>query len=151
MTVQRILDQKAAVVGHIAPDASIAELIRSHDFSNEGALVVSSDGETVDGVIATHDVVRGLKSLGTAVLSAPVRDLMTAKVLTCTPDDRMVGIMALMMTKNIGHFPVLKAGKLVGLVSVRDLLRLHLQESLANADAMRRYISGDYGGSSSAT
>ena len=63
----------------------------------------------------------------------------------------MVGIMALMMSKNIGHFPGLKAGKLVGMVSVRDLLRLHLQESLANADAMRRYISGDYGGSSSAT
>lgn len=80
--------------------------------------------------------------MGPALLSKPVRDLMTAKVLTCIPTDRVAGIMALMVSRHVRHLPVVADGKLVGMVSVSDLLQLRLAEVLAEADAMQKYIGG---------
>lgn len=68
--------------------------------------------------------------------------LMTARVLTCVPTDRVAGIMALMASRHVRHLPVLADGKLVGMVSVGDLLQLRLEEVLAEADAMQKYIGG---------
>jgi hypothetical protein len=65
---------------------------------------------------------------------------MTAKVLTCVPTDRAAGIMALMVSRHVQQLPVVTDGKLVGMVSVRDLLQLRLEEVLAEADAMQKYI-----------
>ena len=114
----------------------------SHEFEDEGALIVSSDGNTVEGIISQRDIVRGLKRLGSTLLSKSVRELMATELLTCTPDNRAAGIMALMISKHMMHLPVVSDGKLVGMVSVPDLLRLHLEETLSEAEAMRSYITG---------
>jgi CBS domain-containing protein len=103
---------------------------------------VSSDGRTIEGIVSERDIVIGLGRMGSAVLSKPVRDLMTTKVLTCGPTDRVAGIMALMITRHVQHLPVVTDGKLVGMVSGRDLLQLRLEEVLAEADAMQKYIVG---------
>jgi CBS domain-containing protein len=68
---------------------------------------------------------------------------MTAKVLTCVPTDRVTGIMALMISRQVRHLPVVSDGKLVGMVSVGDLLQLRLEEVLAEAEAMQKYIGGN--------
>ena len=115
---------------------------RSPRFEATGALVVSSDGRTIEGIVSERDIVRGLARMGPALLSKPVRELMTAKVLTCVPTDRVAGIMALMVSRHVQHLPVVMDGKLAGMVSVRDLLQLRLEEVLAEADAMQKYIGG---------
>jgi len=140
MTVQRILDAKGKGAAHIAPDATIADLLQSLELQNADALVVSNNGSTVDGIISEHDVVRGIKEFGSDLLSKPVRDLMTAKVITCTPSDRVESIVAVMVSRHVRHLPVVTGNKLVGIVSIRDLVRLHLEAVKSEADAMRGYI-----------
>lgn len=143
MTVQRVLDrQPKGIASTTAPDTTIAMALQSPGLEDAGALVVSSDGRTIDGIITERDIVRGLKSNGPDLLSKSVRDLMTAKVLTCAPHDRAGDIMALMMSRHVHHVPVLTTGSLVGMVTVRDLLQLHFEEALAEAEAMQKYISG---------
>lgn len=143
MTVQRILNtQGTSSTACVPPDATIAQILQSPGFEATGALVVSSDGRTIEGIVSERDIVRGLATMGPALLSKPVRDLMTAKVLTCVPTDRVAGIMALMVSRHVRHLPVVTDGYLVGMVSVRDLLQLRLEEVLAEADAMQKYIGG---------
>lgn len=143
MTVQRILDKRPACgISYIAPDATIAEILQSPGFDGTGALVVSSGGRTIEGIVSERDIVVGLGRMGPAVLNTAVRNLMAVKVLTCVPTDRVAGIMALMITRHVQHLPVVTNGKLVGMVGVRDLLQLRLEEVLAEADAMEKYIAG---------
>jgi CBS domain-containing protein len=140
MTAQRILNAKGRGAAHIASDATVADFLNSLESQNADALVVSDDGSSVDGIISEHDVVRGLRVFGSEVLRKLVRDLMTAKVITCTPSDRVEAIVAIMVSKHVRHLPVVANNKLVGIVSIRDLLRLHLETVSAEAEAMRGYI-----------
>ena len=143
MTVQSILDlQQESNTSFIAPEATIAEALESSGFGQVGAVVVSTDGLVIQGILSERDIVRGLRSLGTELLSRPVRDLMTVKVLTCEPNDRATSIMALMASRHVRHVPVVLEGKLIGMVSVRDVLQLRLQEVLTEAQAMEQYIGG---------
>ena len=143
MTVQRILNtQPTSSTSCVPPDATIAHILQSPGFEATGALVVSRDGRTIEGIVSERDIVRGLARMGPTLLSKPVRDLMTAKVLTCVPTDRVAGITALMVSRHVQHLPVVMDGKLVGMVSVRDLLQFRLEEVLAEADAMQKYIGG---------
>jgi CBS domain-containing protein len=140
MTVQRILDAKGKGSAHISPDAKIAEFLRSLELQNADALVVSHDGDRVDGIISEHDIIRGLRDFGPELLGRAVRDLMTEKVITCGPGDRLESIAAIMISKHVRHLPVVADGKLIGIVSIRDVLRLHLGAVQSDADAMRGYI-----------
>lgn len=140
MTVQRILDAKGKGAVHIAPDATIAEFIQSLELQNADALVVSKDGSRVDGIISEHDVVRGLREFGSDLLRKAVRELMTARVITCAPGDRLESIAAVMISRHVRHLPVVTNDKLVGVVSIRDVLRLHLGAVESDANAMRSYI-----------
>ena len=143
MTVQRILDTQEGVQrAHIAPDARIRDVLNSLAFSDVGALVVSSDGDKVEGIISERDIVRGLQSAGAELLDKPVREVMTEKVITCVATDRAAGIMAVMVSKHLRHVPVLEDGKFVSMISIRDLLQLRLTEVQSEADAMRNYIAG---------
>lgn len=143
MTVQRILDMRpTGRPSCIPPDVTIAEALQSPGFEDTGALVVSTDGRTIEGIVSERDIVRALTSIGSALLGKPVREVMTTKVFTCVPTDRVAGVMALMLAKQVRHLPVVTDGKLVGMVSVGDLLRLRLEEVLAEAEAMQKYIGG---------
>ena len=143
MTVQRILDSQDGVEpAHISPAAEIAEVLNSLAFKDVGALIVSSDGIKVDGIISERDIVRGLQSEGPDLLKKRVRDLMTEDVVTCVPEDRAAGIMAVMVSRHLRHVPVLREGRFISMVSIRDLLQLRLDEVRSEADAMRSYIAG---------
>jgi len=143
MTVQSILNtQKRSNTSYIVPDATITEALQASGFERTGAVVVSTDGITIQGILSERDIVRGLKIVGAELLGEPVRDLMTVNVLTCEPSDSAAGIMALMASKHLRHVPVVSEGKLIGMVNVRDVLQLRLQEILAEARAMEKYIGG---------
>lgn len=143
MTVQRILDSQEGIEpAHISPDAEISDVLDSLATNDVGALIVSSDGIKVDGIISERDLVRRLQSVGPDLLGMRVRDLMTEEVVTCVPEDRAAGIMAVMVSRHLRHVPVLKDGRFVSMVSIRDLLQLRLDEVRSEADAMRSYIAG---------
>lgn len=143
MTVQRILDSQQGVERtHIPPDARIRDVLNSLAFRNVGALVVSTDGDKVEGIISERDIVRGLQTAGADLLDKTVREVMTEKVVTCVATDRAAGIMAVMISKHLRHMPVVEDGKFVSMISIRDLLQLRLTEVQSEADAMRSYIAG---------
>ena len=143
MTVQKILNtQHETSIEHILPTATIAEALKSPGLGETGAVVVSSDGLTIQGILSERDIVNGLKANGTALLDMPAKDLMTVDVLTCEAGDSAAGIMAIMASRHVRHMPVVSDGSLIAMVSVRDVLRLRLQEVLAEAQAMERYIGG---------
>ncbi len=142
MTVERILKEKGSHVPTVVPEARIADVIAALEAEDVGAVVVSGDGQRIEGIISERDVVRGLQRFGPEVLGHPARDMMTADVVTCTADDRVAGVMALMDARKIRHVPVIDDGKLAGIVSIRDIVKLRLDEVQAEADAMRAYITG---------
>ena len=143
MTVQRILNsQGGGSAASIVPDAGINEALGLLASENVGALVVSSDGKSVEGIISERDIVRALRSVGSGLLGKRVRDVMTEDVVTCVAEDRAAGIMAVMVSKHLRHIPVVRNGELVSMVSIRDLLQLRLEEVKSEADAMRGYITG---------
>jgi CBS domain-containing protein len=143
VTVQRILNaQDGGVAVSIAPDAGLDETLDRLAAENVGALVVSSDGRKVEGIVSERDIVRALQKDGPDLLRKQVRDVMTEDVITCVAEDRAAGIMALLVSKHMRHIPVVKDGELVSMVSIRDLLQLRLDEVRSEADAMRNYITG---------
>lgn len=142
MNVERILNAKGTHAPTVSPEECIADVIAALESEDVGALVVSADGQRVDGIISERDVVRGLQRFGPGVLEHTVRDLMTSNVITCTADDRVAGVMALMDDRKIRHVPVVDDGQLAGIVSIRDVIKLRLDEVQAEADAMRAYIAG---------
>lgn len=145
MTVQRLLDtQKSVERTFVSPDASIREVLGVLASKNVGAVVVTDDGETVQGIVSERDIVRGLHSVGAELLGKPAREVMTEKVVTCAVTDRAAGIMAVMVAKHLRHVPVVDdRGSLISMLSIRDLLQLRLLEVQSEADAMRSYIAGD--------
>jgi CBS domain-containing protein len=143
VTVQRILNaQGGGSAVSIAPDAGLDEALERLAAENVGALVVSSDGRKVEGIVSERDIVRALRKDGPELLRKQVRDVMTEDVITCVAEDRAAGIMALLVRKHLRHIPVVKDGELVSMVSIRDLLQLRLDEVTSEADAMRSYITG---------
>ena len=144
MTVQRILNsqQDSGPPAWIAPNAEISAALDTLAAKNVGALVVSSDGRNVEGIVSERDIVRALRRIGNELLDKRVRDIMTTDVVTCVAEDRAAGIMAVMVSKHLRHIPVVNDGSLVSMVSIRDLLQLRLDEVRSEADAMRSYITG---------
>ena len=140
-TVTQLLQAKGREVHTIGPDARVFEALELMAEKDVGALVVL-DGGRLSGIISERDIVCALRSMGPELLRKPVRDLMTVGVVTCTPEDRALGIMSLMVSRHVRHVPVVTDGSLVGMVSMHDLLELRLKEVQDEADAMRSYITG---------
>ena len=136
MTVEAILKRKGQNVVTTAPTTSIksaAELMREN---NIAALMVV-DGEATLGIITERDIVRAFARDGVAMGSKPVQDIMTAKLITGTPEDSVKHVMQVMTNKRIRHFPVYKAGKLAGLVSIGDVVRHRVQDLELEKNVLR--------------
>ena len=128
MKVESILNSKGRRVATIRPDATIAQVTHELRLEGIGALVVSSDGERIEGIISERDVVRGLRRHGPALLDMRVEDVMTRHVVTCTPDESITAAMARMTHGRHRHLPVVDGGRLVGMVSIGDIVGHRLRE-----------------------
>ena len=139
MKVSDVLQTKAAGVKTITPDVSARELsVRLHA-EQIGAMVVSSDGRSVDGMVSERDLAYGLAAHGSELPMLPVSRLMTKIVLACSPDDSIIHAMKLMTQQRIRHLPVMKGGQLVGIISIGDVLKHRLDELELEANVMRDY------------
>jgi CBS domain-containing protein len=137
MRVSDVLQGKGAVVETIRPDAKVLVAVHRMRMQNVGALVVSRDGDTVDGVLSERDVVRGLTRHGGELLDMGVVAVMSRNVPTCSPDDPLTSVMSQMTRTRNRHVPVLKDGRLCGIVSVGDLVKHRLEEMELETNVLR--------------
>jgi CBS domain-containing protein len=142
MNVETILRGKGRAVVTIRPGESVITALATLRDRNIGALVVTNDGETVVGIISERDIVRGLADHGNALLSLDVAAAMSQPVATCDPSDSVADLMAEMTSRRIRHLPVVDAGRLVGIVSIGDLVKSRLDEIENEARSLRSFIAG---------
>jgi CBS domain-containing protein len=142
MNVETILRNKGSWVATIPPDATIAEAVETLNRERIGALVVSEDGNSVDGVVSERDIVAALGEYGRDLLSRQVHEIMTRKVVACSPTDTVQELMAEMTNQRFRHLPVLKDGRLCGIVSIGDLVKNRLDEIEFEANSLRSFIAG---------
>ena len=142
MNVETILRNKGSWVATIRPEATIAEAVDMLRHERIGAIVVSEDGESVDGILSERDIVIALADFGTDLLLRCVDDIMTRDVVTCEPDDTVGELMAEMTSRRIRHFPVVTDGRLCGIVSIGDLVKNRIDEVEFEANSLRSFIAG---------
>ncbi|MEO0387454.1 MAG: CBS domain-containing protein [Pseudomonadota bacterium] len=143
MTVRNILKSKRAHdILTIAPSAKVAEAARLLSENRIGALVVSHDGVALDGMLSERDIVRELGKRGAAALEDLVSDLMTAKVVTATPDDVAVQALQKMSDGRFRHLPVLEASEMVGVISIGDVVQYRIEEVQRENAALTDMIVG---------
>jgi CBS domain-containing protein len=125
----------------ITPDATVRELIGLLAEHNVGALVVSADGSVIDGIVSERDVVRRLHE-DESVLSLTVGTIMTSDVETCTGDQSVNDLMQIMTARRFRHLPVVAEGKLVGIVSIGDVVKHRMSELEFERDQLDHYVHG---------
>ena len=140
MTVNDILSQKGNQVHTIEPAATLATAVQMLAQRRVGALVVTGADCRIVGIISERDVVRVLDQKGTEVLGAPVAEVMTRKVVTCARNETIAEIMERMTGGKFRHVPVVDQGRLVGIVSIGDVVKARLGELEHEHDALRDYI-----------
>lgn len=139
MTIAAILGSKGSEVLTISHDTSVRDAIVLLADRRIGALPVIRDG-TVCGIMSERDIIYCLKSDGAAVLDWPVERIMTAPAITVEPDREIMGALSLMTRRRIRHLPVVEAGRIVGIVSIGDLVKYRMDKIESEAAAMLDYI-----------
>ena len=140
MRIGEVLGSKASKdVLTITPDAGVRDLLALLAEHNIGALIVSGDGSSVDGIVSERDVVRHLHHDGT-VVNNTVGAIMTTTVETCAPDTLLDDLMKTMTEHRVRHVPVVDDGRLVGIVSIGDVVKNHIAEVEMEVTAMRGYF-----------
>ena len=140
MRIAAVLAAKGADVVHVEPGATIAEVVQVLVGRQIGAVLVMS-GDSILGVLSERDVVCALAAGRGDLLERRVRDMMTSPVVTISPDDSVVGAMRLMTDRRLRHLPVLESGRLVGLVSIGDLVKARIELAEREALELKDYIA----------
>jgi len=142
-TVAQILKSKPdQSVATIAPDAAVFEAVKTMAERNVGALVVL-EGEKIIGIVTERDYARKVALLARSSHDTPVRDIMTAPVMTVRPDQTNEECMALMTQNRLRHLPVMDAGRMVGVVSIGDLVKDIISEQKEIIQQLEHYIAGN--------
>jgi CBS domain-containing protein len=139
MTVRTILDAKGHHVQSIEPKAKLSAAIKTLAERKIGALLVMDKGH-IEGIVSERDIVRVLGERGAAVLDEPVSAVMTRKVISCRPSDTVSAIMEMMTLGKFRHLPVVHDGRVVGLISIGDIVKQRVQEYENEQEALRDYI-----------
>ena len=139
MTIAAILKTKGAEVVTLPPSATLAGAVALLAEKRIGAAPVV-EGDQVVGVFSERDVVYCLAAKGTAALELSVGEVMTAPARSVSPDEPVLGALSLMTRRRIRHLPVIEGGRLVGFVSIGDLVKHRIDRIEQEAEAMRSYI-----------
>lgn len=143
MRVQQILRGKGnSEVVTVQPDIDVTEAVGILSSNRIGALIVSSDGSTPAGILSERDIVRELGRRGTACLSEKVSEMMTDKLVTCTPEDAAHDVLGKMTEGRFRHMPVMDGDVMVGLISIGDVVKARLGELAMERDALQDMVMG---------
>jgi CBS domain-containing protein len=142
-SVGAILAHKGSAVWSIAPDATVFDAIQLMADKNVGALPVVENGGLV-GIISERDYTRKVILKGKSSKETPVKDIMTRELVTAQPGDSVTECMQVMTEKRVRHLPVVEGAKMIGLISIGDLVRRIISAQTATIDNLEKYITGDY-------
>lgn len=142
MTVRKLLGSKGNFVPFIRPDSTIADVVEIFEVDDAGALVVTRDERTIDGIITQKDVVRALRTEGPDVLKRSVADHMTRDVVTCEYGQPITRILELMDEHQVHHVPITENGELCGIINMLDLVKYRLSELELEATSLKEYVAG---------
>jgi len=137
MKVDTILKTKGARVTVVPRHATLGAVAQRLAEERIGAVVVSNDGATVDGIVSERDIIRVLARDGATALDRPLGETMTRNVVACSRDDSVKQLMAVMTRHRVRHLPVLEDGQLVGIVSIGDLVKSRLDEVELETNVLR--------------
>ncbi len=140
MTIGAILSNKGTDVLSIPAEAAVKEAVQLLAEKRIGALPVTS-GSEVAGIMSERDVIYNLRSDGPAILDWPVSRVMTAPAITVTRDVAVLAALSQMTQRRIRHLPVVEGGRLIGIVSIGDLVKFRMDRIEEEAEAMRAYIT----------
>jgi CBS domain-containing protein len=137
MQVKAILDAKGHRVATVARATPLSTAAARMQMEHVGALVVSADGRTIEGIVDERDIVRAYVRFGADLPGKSVADAMREEVVACAPDEPVRQVMAKMTRHRVRHLPVIDAGRLAGLVSIGDVVKTRLEELELEKDVMR--------------
>jgi CBS domain-containing protein len=140
MNVKHILSQKGADVLTLEPTATLGTAMETLAQRRIGALVITGADRRIVGIISERDIVRVLVERGTGILQSPVSETMTRKVVTCGLNETIGEIMGRMTAGKFRHVPVVEQGRLIGIVSIGDIVKARLEELQQEHEALRDYI-----------
>ena len=139
MTIATILATKGSEVVTLTADHTVADAVKLLAERRIGAVPVMR-GDQVVGIFSERDVIHCVASQGAAALNGPVGEAMTAPAITVTRNEAVLGALTLMTQRRIRHLPVVEEGRLIGFVSIGDLVKYRIDKIEADAEAMRNYI-----------
>jgi CBS domain-containing protein len=140
MSVARIINEKGRRVVTVGAGASLSEIAKMLAEERIGAVVVV-EGESIRGILSERDIVRALAKHGGEALARHAADFMTAKVVTCRPEDTIHDVMQKMTAGRFRHLPVVEGGKLAGIVSIGDVVKRRIEDVEREAAQIREYIA----------
>ena len=138
-TVRQLLDRKDRAVFSVGPEAPVLEAIRAMAEHHVGALLVMT-GEVLAGIVSERDYARKVILRGRSSSDTPVRDIMTSPVFTVSPDTSVEQCMQLVTDKRVRHLPVVDAGRVIGMVSIGDLVKAVIAEQQQQIQQLESYI-----------
>lgn len=140
MLVSDLLRRKGSFVATISPTATIRDLLGALAEHNVGALVVSADGVRLDGVVSERDVVRALDRRPDDLMGLSVGDIMTPDVSTAAESHSLDRLMLLMTEQRVRHVPILAADRVVGIISIGDVVKIRIEELESERESLLGYI-----------
>jgi CBS domain-containing protein len=141
VTVGQLLDNKGHDFYGVAPEEPVLRAMEIMATREVGALLVMDRGEMI-GVISERDYARKVILMNRSSRDTPVRDIMSSPVLSVAPEDTIIHCMEIMTAKRVRHLPVVKGGKVQGVLSIGDLVKALLQEQSEQIQQLQRYIAG---------
>ena len=142
MRISDILRGKGERVVTVTPDTNVERLLAVLAEHKIGAVVVSREGSTVEGIVSERDIVRALAARGASVLGEPVTAIHTAEVQTIAPDAALADVERLMTERRFRHVPVVVDGRLRGIVSIGDVVKRRIDELETERTTLTQYITG---------
>ena len=139
INVRQLLDRKGRQVFSIAPGAAVLEAIRLMAERHVGALLVM-EGEALSGIVSERDYARKVILMGRSSADTPVRDIMTATLITVQPETPVEECMQIMTERRVRHLPVIESGRVVGMVSIGDLVKAVIAEQQQHIEQLESYI-----------
>ena len=138
-SVRQLLDRKGRQVFSIAPGTPVLDAIRTMAERHVGALLVM-EGEKLSGIVSERDYARKVILMGRSSADTPVRDIMTAAVITVQPETPVEKCMQIMTERRVRHLPVIESGRVVGMVSIGDLVKAVMAEQQQHIEQLESYI-----------
>ncbi|MEQ8327844.1 CBS domain-containing protein [Parvibaculum sp.] len=140
MNVATILKAKGSDVATVNPTVTLGEVATLLSERRIGAVVVMQDRKVL-GIVSERDIVKAVARNGGEALTAPVRDVMTSRVVTCSLNDSVDELMDSMTMGRFRHLPVIEDGELAGIISIGDVVKHRIAETVMETEAMRLYIA----------